>query len=84
MCDVVPMEASHILLGRLWQFDRNVYHDGHTNRYSFLFNNKKNYPYTSFSPSEVCKDQNIMRKKGRKRRSLYHMRVRKKKKIKRS
>ncbi|RDX70063.1 hypothetical protein CR513_50727, partial [Mucuna pruriens] len=22
LCDVVPMEATHILLGRPWQFDR--------------------------------------------------------------
>jgi len=31
LCDVVPMEASHVLLERPWQFDRDVHHDGHTN-----------------------------------------------------
>jgi len=26
-CDVIPMDACHILLGRPWQFDRRVLHD---------------------------------------------------------
>jgi len=34
LCDVVPMEATHILLGRPWQYDRQILHDGHTNRYN--------------------------------------------------
>ncbi|XP_044465404.1 uncharacterized protein LOC123195649 [Mangifera indica] len=33
--DVIPMYASHILLGRPWQYDRHVIHDGFSNRYSF-------------------------------------------------
>ncbi|XP_048229368.1 uncharacterized protein LOC125369936 [Ricinus communis] len=32
-CDVLPMSACHILLGRPWQFDRNVVHDGVSNIY---------------------------------------------------
>ncbi|KAL0313444.1 UNVERIFIED_CONTAM: Retrovirus-related Pol polyprotein from transposon.6 [Sesamum radiatum] len=36
LCDVVPMKACHILLGRPWQFDRHVTHDGFQNRYSFV------------------------------------------------
>ncbi|KAF7802554.1 Transposon Ty3-G Gag-Pol polyprotein [Senna tora] len=35
LCDVVPMQASHLLLGRPWQFDRRTTHDGFKNRYSF-------------------------------------------------
>ncbi|KAA3479759.1 reverse transcriptase [Gossypium australe] len=35
LCDVVPMYASHLLLGRSWQFDRRVIHDGYTNCYTF-------------------------------------------------
>jgi hypothetical protein len=32
--DVVPMHATHLLLGRPWQFDRKAKHDGFKNRYS--------------------------------------------------
>ena len=62
LCDVVPMEASHVLLGRPWQFDRDVHHDGHTNTYSFQFKKQK-ITLMPLSPSEVCRDQNIMRGK---------------------
>ncbi|RDY05078.1 hypothetical protein CR513_11118, partial [Mucuna pruriens] len=33
VCDVVPMEATYILLGRPWQSDSRVAHDGVTNRF---------------------------------------------------
>ena len=32
-CDVVPMSVCHLLLGRPWQFDRNVQHNGRANTY---------------------------------------------------
>ncbi|XP_074278573.1 uncharacterized protein LOC141602166 [Silene latifolia] len=32
-CDVLPMSACHILLGRPWQFDRKVVHQGKDNIY---------------------------------------------------
>ncbi|XP_039118850.1 uncharacterized protein LOC120254982 [Dioscorea cayenensis subsp. rotundata] len=35
MCDVVPMDACHLLLGRPWQYDRKTMHDGYKNIYSF-------------------------------------------------
>lgn len=34
-CDVVPMDACHLLLGRPWQYDRKVVHDGFRNTYTF-------------------------------------------------
>ena len=27
LCDVVPMEAIHLLLGRPWQYDNHAFHD---------------------------------------------------------
>jgi hypothetical protein len=36
MCDVVPMHASHLLLGHLWQFDRKAIHDGFRNRFTII------------------------------------------------
>jgi hypothetical protein len=34
MCDVIPMDVCHVLLGRPWQYDRNVVHDGRMNTYT--------------------------------------------------
>ncbi|GJU67477.1 reverse transcriptase domain-containing protein, partial [Tanacetum coccineum] len=34
-CEVIPMDAARILLGRPWQFDRKTKHDGFQNTYSF-------------------------------------------------
>ena len=35
ICDVVPMDACHLLLGRPWQYDHSATHEGRTNTYSF-------------------------------------------------
>ncbi|KAL5715946.1 hypothetical protein ACHQM5_017696 [Ranunculus cassubicifolius] len=40
-CDVIPMRVTHIILGRPWIYDRDVYHCGRENTYSFLFKSKK-------------------------------------------
>lgn len=40
-CDIVPMDACHLLLGRPWEYDRRVLHDGFLNTYNFRFNNRK-------------------------------------------
>jgi hypothetical protein len=40
LCDVVPMDACHLLLGRPWIYDRKIQHDGFRNTYSFRFNNR--------------------------------------------
>ncbi|XP_048628431.1 uncharacterized protein LOC125598279 [Brassica napus] len=42
-CDVAPLEASHILLGRPWQYDKRSVHDGFTNRYTFI-HKETSYP----------------------------------------
>jgi hypothetical protein len=34
LCDVIPMDVCHLLLGRPWQYDRNVVHDGRMNTYT--------------------------------------------------
>ena len=56
LCDVVPMEACHILLRRPWQFDKKTIHNGLTNEITFTHREKKIvlYPLT---PSQVVKDQ---------------------------
>ena len=32
--EIIKMDVYHLLLGRLWQFDRYVVHDGHAKAYS--------------------------------------------------
>lgn len=41
LCDVIPMDACHILLGRPWQFDRDVWHKGRSNEYELRDGGKK-------------------------------------------
>ena len=62
LCDVVPMEATHILLGRPWQYDIKVVHDGFTNKISFQHHDQ-NIILKPLSPREVCDDQIRMREK---------------------
>ena len=40
LCDVVLMQVAHLLLGRPWKFDRKIKHDGFTNKYSFVHNQR--------------------------------------------
>lgn len=51
-CDVVPMQASHLLLGRPWQFDRETTHNGCTNLYTVI-HDKKRYQLAPLLPSQV-------------------------------
>jgi hypothetical protein len=34
LCDVIPMDVFHLLLGRTWQYERNVVHDWRNNTYT--------------------------------------------------
>ena len=67
LCDVVLMEATHILLVRSWQFDTKAIRDGFTNKIFFMQNNKK-IILKPLSPREVCEDQIKLRKESPKER----------------
>jgi len=41
LCDVSPMSACHLLLGRPWQSDRAIVYDGKLNKISFVFKGTK-------------------------------------------
>ncbi|XP_057985306.1 uncharacterized protein LOC131170264 [Hevea brasiliensis] len=56
VCDVVPMVATHLLLGCLWQFDRNVVHDGKNNKYTVL-KDGRTYTLLPLSLSQVHEEQ---------------------------
>ncbi|XP_070032761.1 uncharacterized protein [Nicotiana tomentosiformis] len=40
-CDLVKMDACHLLLGRPWQYDKRDFHDGYCNTYSFIIDGRK-------------------------------------------
>ena len=54
LCDIMPMDCCHILLGRPWKYDIYVVHDGRLNQYTLLVNGKKKIllPFIE-SPDEV-------------------------------
>jgi len=54
-CDVVPMQACSILLGRPWQFDRDSLHHGRSNQYSFLYHDKRIVLHP-MSPESIMQD----------------------------
>jgi len=54
-CDVVPMEACHILLGRPWKFDTDCRHHGRSNQYSLIHNDKK-LVLLPMSPEAIVRD----------------------------
>ncbi|WVZ13820.1 hypothetical protein V8G54_011386 [Vigna mungo] len=55
-CDVVPMEACHVLLGRPWQFDHNTIHHGLTNTITVPKKDKK-FVLHPLTPAQVAQDQ---------------------------
>ena len=62
LCDVVPMEACHILLGRPWQFDKKTMHNGLTNEITFTHKEKK-FVLNPLPHSQVVRDQIQMKQK---------------------
>ena len=55
VCDVVKMDATHLLLGRPWQFDRRVLHDGFLNTYMFNYHGRR-VTLLPLSPKEILQD----------------------------
>jgi len=62
LCDVVPMEACHFLLGRPWQFHKKIMHNGLTNKINFTHKTKK-FVLHPLLPSQVAEDQLQMKYK---------------------
>jgi len=68
MCDVVPMHASHLLLGP-WQFDRKAIHDGFINRFTIV-KDGKTITLVPLSPKQVYgKSENSREDNGERRPS---------------
>jgi len=51
-CDVVPMEACSLLLGRPWEFDNDAINHGTSNTYTFMHKGKK-ITMVPMTPAEI-------------------------------
>ncbi|XP_031392264.1 uncharacterized protein LOC116204315 [Punica granatum] len=56
LCDVIPMIASHLLLGRPWQLDRRTTYDGYKNRYSFIKDGRNHDTCPAVTTSSVRRE----------------------------
>jgi hypothetical protein len=58
-CDVVPMEACSLLLGRPWEYDNDARHHGRSNTYTFMHKGKKitSLPLTPAKIVQADKDR---------------------------
>ena len=62
ICDVVPMEAGYLLLGRPRQYDRKIIYNGLTNEITLTHLGTK-FVLHPQTPSRVDKDQLTMKDK---------------------
>ena len=53
-CDVVPMDACSLLLGRPWEFDTDALHHGRSNNYTLMHKGKK-ITLIPMTPAEIVK-----------------------------
>ena len=60
-CDVVPMQASHLILWRPWQYDLDVEFKGRANKYIFTHCNRK-VTLVPLTPKQVYEDQMRLQK----------------------
>ncbi|GMP39668.1 hypothetical protein CsSME_00010407 [Camellia sinensis var. sinensis] len=57
-CDIVPMDACHILLGRPWKYDRQSLHDGKLNTYTIV---KNDIRFTLLSMKEKVTSEDVFK-----------------------
>lgn len=55
LCDVLHLEACHLLLARPWQYDHNAIHDGYSNQIYFNHNGRR-VTLFPMSPQECLQD----------------------------
>ncbi|XP_071902682.1 uncharacterized protein [Coffea arabica] len=67
--DVVPMQATHVLLGRPSQYDERTSHDGFTNKYTFMHDNRK-VTLVPLTPKQVHEDQVRLQQEHEEQRKL--------------
>lgn len=62
ICDGVLMHAGHLILGRSWQYNRKVVHDGFINRF-FICHKRKPITFLPLNLKQVHKEQMHLKQK---------------------
>lgn len=68
LCDIMPMDCCHILLGRPWQYDRHAIYDGRLHKYTIMVDGRKQIllPLMEEPISNVCTFVKVCLMEGRK------------------
>ena len=67
LCDVVPMQAGHMVLGQPWQDERQVNYNGVSNKYSFRMN-ERTITLVPLPPTQAHEDQVRLQRESKQRR----------------
>jgi hypothetical protein len=70
-CDVVPMQACSLLLGRSWEFDTDAIHYGRSNKYTLVHNGKK-ITLLSLTPNEIVQCDRAIAETARRESEIQH------------
>jgi hypothetical protein len=70
-CDVVPMQACSLLLGRHWEFDTDAIHYGRSNKYTLVHNGKK-ITLLLLAPNEIVQCDRAIAETARRESEIQH------------
>jgi hypothetical protein len=70
-CDVVPMQACSLLLGRHWEFDTDAIHYGRSNKYILMHNGKK-ITLLPLTPNEIVQCDRAIAETARRESEIWH------------
>jgi hypothetical protein len=70
-CDVVPMQACSLLLGRPWEFDTEAIHHGRSNKYTLVHNRKK-ITLLPLTPNEIMQCDRAIAETARRESEIQH------------
>jgi hypothetical protein len=70
-CDVVPMQACSLLLGRPWEFDTDAIHHGRCSKYTLMHNGKK-ITLLPLTPNEIVQCDRAIAEIARRESEIQH------------
>ena len=74
------MDACHVLLGRPWEFDRDIIKYGASNKYKVKLENGRSFTLTPLPPSEIVISQMKIQKENKEKKEKRKIQKRKERK----